>query len=50
MTNQNKDSLRCPCGQTFQSKEELNQHQRTCTVAKQQGSKTRGAGGQTYQS
>jgi hypothetical protein len=45
--NENKDRLRCDCGQSFNSQEELQQHQRTCSVAvqRQQGSKTKGAGG-----
>jgi hypothetical protein len=47
MTNEMKDNLRCECGQSFNSKEELQQHQRTCPAASQQrgGGKTRGAGG-----
>jgi hypothetical protein len=48
MTNESKDRLRCDCGESFQSKEELQQHQRTCAVAMRgQGGKTRGAGGQS---
>lgn len=46
MTNENKESMRCDCGQSFNSKEELQQHQRSCPVAMQrQGGKTKGAGG-----
>jgi len=45
--NENKDNLRCECGQSFTSKEQLQEHQRQCPAAvKQQGGgKTRGAGG-----
>ena len=47
MGSQDKDRLRCDCGQSFSSQEELQQHQRTCPTAmrKQQGGKVQGAGG-----
>jgi len=54
MANMANDAnkLQCErCGETFQSKTELQEHARNCTGARQQtGNQVRGAGGQSQNS
>lgn len=45
------DRFRCECGQSFENKDQLQQHQQSCpVVSKQSGGKTRTAGGQSRES
>jgi hypothetical protein len=48
MAKQQQGKFECErCGQTFQSKAEMEEHAKTCTASGRQGSQVSSAGGQT---